>query len=388
MLDKIAARAQRASGYTELRWHGNYSVQMSMRKGTLTANTRSQSRGLSARIHRNAGFGFAALPVTMTTRSRQSWRRPQTMLGSCGRLPNRVSSPFPLPAKASTIIAANMRRCRWPNASVCCGNSMPLSKPDINRDLGLSSFVSEKAVANSEGAETYSYIPRASLGVTLSMQANDGIVELYDVFGGFGEFEDQFLDLDPILSRVEQLYQYLREKAQGTQCEAGFHDVVLDSAVAGILAHEAIGHTCEADSVLAGSVAGDCLGEMVASEKITLGDYAGRGPDGSSSFAIHVDDEGTPCQDVTIIEKGVLKNFLHNKETARRLGQEPTGNARAYSFSDEPLVRMRNTAILPGEDKLEDMIGAVERGYYLKRATNGQADWTSEFMFGINLLQA
>ena len=74
---------------------------------------------------------------------------------------------------------------------------------------------------------------------------------------------------------------------------------------------------------------------MVASEKITLGDYAGRGPDGSSSFAIHVDDEGTPCQDVTIIEKGVLKNFLHSKETARRLGKEPTGNARAYSFSDE-----------------------------------------------------
>ena len=62
MLDKIAARAQRASGYTELRWHGNYSVQMSMRKGTLMANTRSQSRGLSARIYHNTGFGFAALP--------------------------------------------------------------------------------------------------------------------------------------------------------------------------------------------------------------------------------------------------------------------------------------------------------------------------------------
>ena len=101
-------------------------------------------------------------------------------------------------------------------------------------------------MANSEGVETYSYIPRAALGVTLSMPANDGIVELYDVLGGFGEIEDQFLDLDPILLRVEQLYQNLLEKAQGTQCEAGFHDVVLDSAVAGILAHEAIGHTCEA----------------------------------------------------------------------------------------------------------------------------------------------
>ena len=84
-----------------------------------------------------------------------------------------------------------------------------------------------------------------------------------------------------------------------------------------------------------------------------------------------------------IIENGVLKAFLHNKDTARQLGAEPTGNARAFAFSDEPLVRMRNTAIMPGPDRLGDMIAAVDRGYYLKRVSNGQADWTSEFMFGI-----
>ena len=67
----------------------------------------------------------------------------------------------------------------------------------------------------------------------------------------------------------------------------------------------------------------------------------------------------------------------------RELGAEPTGNARAFAFSDEPLVRMRNTAIMPGLDRLGDMIAAVDRGYYLKRVSNGQADWTSEFMFGI-----
>ncbi len=61
----------------------------------------------------------------------------------------------------------------------------------------------------------------------------------------------------------------------------------------------------------------------------------------------------------------------------------PTGNARAYAFSDEPLVRMRNTAILPGSDRLEDMIASIDKGYYLKRSSNGQADATSEFMFGI-----
>jgi len=60
-----------------------------------------------------------------------------------------------------------------------------------------------------------------------------------------------------------------------------------------------------------------------------------------------------------------------------------TGNARAYRFSDEPLIRMRNTAILPGKSKLEDMISSIDNGYYLVKPSNGQADSTSEFMFGI-----
>jgi len=215
------------------------------------------------------------------------------------------------------------------------------------------------------------------------VQADDGVVDLHRIYGGFGDFEDRFESLDWIFEAVDRLYEELREKADGTYCEAGAHDVVLDSDLAGILAHEAIGHTCEADLVLAGSVAGDNLGRQVASEKFTLVDHADRGPDGNASLAIHVDDEGTPCRDATIIENGMLKGFLHSKETALVFGVEPTGNARASTFSDEPLVRMRNTAIRPGTDKLHDMIGSIDRGYYLSRPTNGQADATGEFMFGV-----
>ena len=66
-------------------------------------------------------------------------------------------------------------------------------------------------------------------------------------------------------------------------------------------------------------------------------------------------------------------------------GHKPTGNARAYGFYDEPLVRMRNTAILPGKSKIEDMIASIDDGYYLIKSSNGQADSTSEFMFGVTL---
>lgn len=236
MLNKLTARAQSASSYTELRWHGNYSVQMSMRKGTLMANTRSQSRGLSARIYRNAGFGFAALPGDDDDTISAVLAQAADNAGLLRQTAEPGVLPVPSPGKG--VYDYRSRRIPLPVAERIgllrqLDAAIEARYPGlINRDLGLSGFVSEKAVANSEGAETYSYIPRAALGVTLSMQANDGIVELYDVLGGFGEIEDQFLDLDPILLRVEQLYQNLREKAQGTQCEAGFHDVVLDSAVA------------------------------------------------------------------------------------------------------------------------------------------------------------
>ena len=74
---------------------------------------------------------------------------------------------------------------------------------------------------------------------------------------------------------------------------------------------------------------------------------------------------------------------MHNKDSANELGMNLTGNARAYQFSDEPLIRMRNTAIKPGKSKLNDMISTIDDGYYLMTSSNGQADSTSEFMFGV-----
>jgi TldD protein len=100
---------------------------------------------------------------------------------------------------------------------------------------------------------------------------------------------------------------------------------------------------------------------------------------------VYVDDEGTPAVDVTMIDRGVLTGFMHSRETAARLGLAPTGSARAYAPDDEPLIRMRNTAILPGSQTLEQLIEGVEDGYLLLDTSNGQADATTEFMFGINL---
>ncbi len=389
MLDRLGRIVGSAPGYAELRLHRNTMRNLYMRKGDVLDNSSSILSGASARCYALGSFGFASVPAEDDAALARVLGEARGNADTLGRHAAYTDRPLPKTARGEGVYDYRTKRAKLPTSARVdilkrLDDHIRAHCPNLlNVDLGIQELAIEKAVATSEGARVFTVSPQVVLRVSLSMQTKDGPVQLGKSFGGFGEFEDRAEAIAAAQAGVGELYEDLRRKAEGLFPDAGFHDVVLDSDLAGILAHEAIGHTCEADLVLAGSIAGGRIGEKVASEKITLMDQGGRGFDGGSTIAIHVDDEGTPCRDVAIIEKGVLRSYLNNKATAQELETEPTGNARAFSFSDEPIVRMRSTCIMPGTDKLEDMIGAVERGYYLKRSSNGQADLTSEFMFGI-----
>lgn len=389
MLEQLDRHAERLAPYTELRLHNNYETVVSMVGGNLMVNRATTIGGVSARNYQDGAFGFASLPSISDDAIPAVLERARLNAELLGRKTGRADGDLPDAGAGRGIFDHRSGRpALTAKEQVDLVRSIDAylrsTYPDlVNIDVSLNALSIEKGLVTSTGASTYSFVPRANLVVRLSFDGGDGVVEVYNSMGGFGEAQDHLTDVERLKPDLDTLYNEVRDKAVGVYCEPGEHDVVMDSALAGILAHEAIGHTCEADIVLSGSIAGDHVGDLVASEKVTLIDYAERGPDGNGSIAIHVDDEGTPARDVTLIENGVLKGFLHNKETARIMGVEPTGNARAYRFDDEPLVRMRNTAIVPGTDTLADMIGAVEKGYYFKRPTNGQADSTSEFMFGV-----
>ena len=137
--------------------------------------------------------------------------------------------------------------------------------------------------------------------------------------------------------------------------------------------------------MLGGSVAGPNLHKTVASPLVNMTDFAHTAFGETAPLPVYVDEEGVIARDAPLIRDGVLVGYMHNRESAAHFGMEALGNARAYSFSDEPLIRMRNTAVHPGQDRLEDMIASVEDGYYLLETNNGQADSTGEFMFGVTM---
>lgn len=391
MYEGIQRHAALFTEHTELRIQENRSVSVAVLNGDVVVNTGDTSSGVSARAYKNGVWGFSSLPAIDDRSIAQAVSTATLNARFLASRENRDALPLPASARSarhdlSTTKARRSRKELIDFVRAVDGWLAQRHPELLSRRVALNCLDVEKALVTSEGAVASSMVPRAILYVILSRRSTtDDTVEAWDVLGGGGQFEDLFDAPEALASRIEELCTHLARKAEGVYPKAGLHDVVLGPDLAGILAHEAIGHTVEADLVLGGSVAGDCVGKQVASELVTLVDFAHTALGKPCPLPLWVDDEGTGAEDAVLIEQGVLRSFLHNKETARKLDARPTGNARASEFHDEPLVRMRNTAILPGTSGLGDLLASVEDGYYLMQPSNGQADSTSEFMFGVSL---
>ena len=245
---------------------------------------------------------------------------------------------------------------------------------------GYRETLDHKAIVNSDGADVEIFDSKPEFSVVAIAKRGSQSATAHEGIGVTGGWNDLFKKshLEYALTASERAAKLLDAK----QVRGSKSTIILDPAMVGLLSHEAIGHTVEADFVLSGSVVKNKMGEQVANELVTLVDSGKSEIANNAGGTIIVDDEGVDARRTAIIEKGILKSFLHNRESAMIFGIEPTGNARAFQYDDEPLIRMRNTFIEPGTDKLEDMIKDTKHGYVVKGAKNGQADANGEFMFG------
>lgn len=389
MIEKDISRyAKFFTGYTELRRQENRNIRIGFVNGNLLSNIASEKKGTSARVYRGGSWGFASSPnidekaieEVIKEAGRNSSFLDSKLRKSKGALPaSRVSAD-------NSFFTSKPRKTQKEIVEFMAGIDAYVAKncPKAKgRKIFLNSLEMEKSFVNSDGSVFYSMVPQTIMYVDLTAEKDGSPVDLHDVFGTRGQFEDVFEKPTDVFEKIDGLYSHLMKKAEGVFPETGKKECVLAADLAGILAHEAIGHTTEADLVLGGSVAANLMNKEVGSSLVSITDFANSAFGETCPVPVYADDEGTRAQDARIIENGVLKSYLHSKETAVRFGVGPTGNARAYEFSDEPIVRMRNTAILPGESKVEEMIRSVKDGYYLMKSSNGQADATSEFMFGI-----
>ncbi len=153
----------------------------------------------------------------------------------------------------------------------------------------------------------------------------------------------------------------------------GQYPVVINPQLAGVFVHEAFGHLSESDFVYETPKAQEMmvLGRRFGPDFLTVFD------DGSLAGlrGTHkCDDEGTPTGRSDLIKNGILVGRLHSRETAAKMGERPTGNARATGYRYAPIVRMTNTAIEVGTTSFDDMIREIKLGVYACDAYGGQTE--------------
>ncbi len=170
------------------------------------------------------------------------------------------------------------------------------------------------------------------------------------------------------------------EQLEAKTPKGGTFPVVLGPNVVGVFVHEAFGHLAEADLALAGGLLTTNMGKKIGSEVVTFYD------DGTLAGAFgsfKYDDEGVRTQKTLLVEDGIVRGFMQNRETAQKFNAEPTGNARAEDFRVEPIIRMRNTFMAPRDQTLEELVEDVKAGYYFKSFRGGQANLDGTFQVGI-----
>lgn len=161
---------------------------------------------------------------------------------------------------------------------------------------------------------------------------------------------------------------------------AGEMEVVLGPGWPAVLLHEAVGHGLEGDFNRKGtSVYSGRIGEQVASKGVTVVDDGTiHDRRGSLSF----DDEGTSTNRTVLIEDGILKGYMQDRQNARLMGVQPTGNGRRESYDATVMPRMTNTVMLGGKDDPDEIVASIKNGIWAVDFGGGQVDITSgNFVF-------
>jgi TldD protein len=237
-------------------------------------------------------------------------------------------------------------------------------------------------IAASDGTLSADVRPLVRFNVTVIVE-EDGKRE-QGFAGGGGRTDYQiFIENEQWKSYVNEAVRLALVNLEATAAPAGTMDVVLGSGWPGVLLHEAVGHGLEGDfNRKQTSSFSQLMGKQVASELCTIVD------DGTLSGrrgSLNIDDEGTATQQTTLIENGILKNYMMDKLNARLMGVNSTGNARRESYAHIPMPRMTNTYMLPGKHDPAEIIASVKKGLYAVNFGGGQVDITTgKFVFVTN----
>ena len=242
----------------------------------------------------------------------------------------------------------------------------------------LDAELEERYYVNSDGARVEGRLPRIGFFGSLTAMEGGATAQRFVQQGETGGLE--------VVKRVK-LVEKVEEEARvmgkvlrtAVKPPTDTLDVILSPELSGIAAHESVGHPQEADRVLGreGAQAGesylkaDSLGRKIGSAEANVSD------DPTllhSNGFVPVDDEGVEGKKRRLIKDGVINEFLQNRATARLFGVRSNGASRSVAFDREPIIRMSNTFVEPGDYTTEELLHEVRHGVLFKTFTEWNID--------------
>ncbi|MFW9923901.1 MAG: TldD/PmbA family protein [Candidatus Thorarchaeota archaeon] len=368
--------------FIDIRFQNKYLANYQNIDGELTANTGAR-RGFAVRVLYQGAWGFSSTTSIelkdLKKNVQQAFdlakgsaktKKDKVVLAETKAYQEKVISPR---VKPLTDISVEEKMSMLKEAQKVFKNYEEVK----SYTLSYQEIIDHRIVANSEGTQIESFDMKPTVVAQAIASKETKIAPYHEAWSKTKGFE--LIDEHPFTELAKYVSETAVKNLDASLPPGGPTKVVIDFTSVGIIAHEAIGHCSEADLVEAGSFLKGKLGQKVCSELITIiddpvfDDAAGWLP---------FDDEGVKGERVEIIKDGIFSGYLNNREYAAKMNMKPTGNARAFTFQDEPLIRMRNTYIAPGDFQDEELYELIGNGLFVTGMMNGSADTSGEFMVG------
>ena len=372
--------------YAEVRAHTESQEGLIAKNGILEAYVASVDDGFCVRVLADGGIGFA---------STNKWTRDEAktivdMAIKLAKMAKRKEKILFAEEKSVRLTWKADEKKKLANVpsetriETALEIDKTLASQGINvpaRMLNLGSNVTEKYFVNSEGSAISSYVPRVNAFAFITVVENGKPEQAYKQFGYAGGWEalDEWNIKEQMINQARVLQRVIKE---AKAVNPGKMDLVCGPEVTGIAAHESCGHPMEADRILGRemSQAGRSfiypggpywIGTRIGSEAVTVVDD----PTVKNSYGYYeYDDEGIKARRRYMYKKGVINEFLHNRETASRLKARSNGSSRSISYDREAIVRMANTFVEPGDFSEEEIFEDVKQGVYMNSFTEWNID--------------
>jgi len=252
------------------------------------------------------------------------------------------------------------------------------SDPRVKRAITQYTTIdADKYFASSEGAKIRYKRPTPYLRLTAFARGKTTIQSYSENFGGTGGHEI-FAGGNPI-PVAENLGQTVAEVADARPAPP-MRDthVIFDPNFMSLLSHEIVGHPSEGDRILGREAAWagtawwkGMEGQKVGSDYLTV--YDDPTVPGTYGYYLY-DDEGVPARRKVLVEKGVIKERMHSRETAAMFNVEPNSGMRANTYEYFPIIRMSNSFWGTGDWKSEEVIEDTKEGVLLTGSRSPSID--------------